>query len=129
MSAMTVGCMARSSGPEHASAARRLSGARDERNRLRSLSVAAAGTRAEPLAQHRLSAARAEVASRAEWLHWIDEGQSRAPWEDGVWAPQTRMDAHGPQAVTAIPLCTLLGPDPEPLGTRFAVLAARLRRA
>jgi hypothetical protein len=121
--------MARSSGPEHTSAVRRLSGARDERNRLRSLSAAAAGTRAEPLAQRQLSAARAEVASRAQWLHWIDEGQSLAPWEDGVWAPQTPMAAPEPRAVAGIPLSSMLGPDPEPLGMRFAVLAERLRRA
>ena len=129
MSAMTVGCMARSSGPEHTSAVRRLSGARAERNRLRSLSAAAAGTRAEPLAQRRLSAARAEVASRAEWLHWIDEGQSLAPWEDGVWAPQTPMDTREPRALPGIPRRNLLGPDPEPLGMRFAVLVERLHRA
>jgi hypothetical protein len=69
------------------------------------------------------------AAARAEWLHWIDEGQSLAPWQDGVWTPRTPVEAPEPRALTGIPLCTLLGPDPEPLGMRFAVLAERLRRA
>jgi hypothetical protein len=36
-----------------------------------------------------LSEARAYVASREQWLHWIEEGESLAPWADGVWSPQT----------------------------------------
>lgn len=126
---MTVGYMARSSGPEHTSAVRRLAGARAEQRRLGGLLAAAAGTRAEPLARHRLSTARAAVASRAEWLHWIDEGQSLAPWEDGEWAARTPVGALAPRAETGVPRCTLLGPDPEPLGERFAVLGELLRRA
>jgi hypothetical protein len=83
---MTVGYMARRSGPEHDSAVRRLAGAQDELGRVGSLYSAAAGSRAETLAQERLSAGRAYVASREQWLHWIDEGESLTPWEDGVWA-------------------------------------------
>jgi hypothetical protein len=84
---MTAGQMARRTGREHASAARRLAGARDEQGRLGTLFKVAVGTAAEPLAEERLSASRAYVAARKEWLHWIDEGESLAPWADGEWAP------------------------------------------
>jgi hypothetical protein len=84
---VTADQMARRSGPEHASASRRLAGARDEHSRLGTRFKAAVGTAAEPLAQERLSAGRAYVAAREEWLHWIDEGESLAPWADGEWAP------------------------------------------
>ena len=85
---MTVRHLARSDGPEHTSAARRLAGARDEQSRLDGLYAAAAGTPGEPLARERLSAGRAYVASREQWLHWVDEGESLAPWADGEWAPK-----------------------------------------
>lgn len=91
MGAMTERRVARSSGPEHANAVRRLAGARDEQGRLGGLCEAAAGSRAEPLAEERLSAARAHVASREEWLHWIEEGESLAPWADGEWGPNPPM--------------------------------------
>ena len=67
------------------SATRRLATARAEATRLDVLRNAAAGTPAEPLAQHRLSAGHADVASREQWLHWIEEGESLAPWADGEW--------------------------------------------
>ncbi len=85
---MTAEQMARRTGKGHASAVRRLAGARDEQGRLAILLKAAVGTAAEPLAQERLSAGRAYVAARQEWLHWIDEGESLAPWADGEWAPE-----------------------------------------
>lgn len=85
MSAMTVGYMARHSGPEHASATRRLAGARAKQGRLGSV---VADSRLESLVQERLSAGRAHVASRAAWLHWIEEAESFAPWADGEWAPK-----------------------------------------
>jgi hypothetical protein len=66
--------------PEHASAVRRLAGARDAQTRLEA--------RGEPLALERLSAGRADIAALEEWLHWVDEGESLAPWADGVWAPK-----------------------------------------
>jgi hypothetical protein len=97
MSAMTAGHMARSNGPEHESAVRRLAGARDEQRRLDGLYAAVAGTRAEPLALERLSAGRAYVASREAWLHWIDEGESLAPWADGEWAPATPVGLRAPE--------------------------------
>jgi hypothetical protein len=84
---VTAEQMARRAGRGHASAVRRLAGAREEQGRLSTLFKAPVGTAAEPLAQERLSAGRAYVAARQEWLHWIDEGQSLAPWADGEWAP------------------------------------------
>ncbi len=129
MSAMTVGYMARSCGPEHASAARRLAGARHEESRLVGLVAATAGTAAAPPAENRLSAAHADVAARQQWLHWIDNGESLAPWADGEWAPQAPIGALPARAVTGVPKCTQLGPDPEPPGTRFAALCQLALRA
>jgi hypothetical protein len=85
---MTVSSVVRNEGPEHASAVRRLARAREEEARLAGLSAAAAGTRTGPLAEHRRSEGRAYVASREQWLHWIEEGESFAPWADGEWGPQ-----------------------------------------
>jgi hypothetical protein len=82
--------MAPGSEEQHASAVRRLAGARHEESRLRDLHAAAAGTGEEAPAQERLSAARAVVASREEWQHWVDEGESIAPWADGEWSPNGR---------------------------------------
>jgi hypothetical protein len=75
----------------------RLTGARAEQTRLAAVYAAAAGTPAEPLAQERLSAGRAYVASREQWLHWVDEGESLAPWADGVWAPKPATDPGTPE--------------------------------
>jgi hypothetical protein len=85
---MTVSSAVRNEAPEHASAVRRLARAREEEARLCDLSVAAAGTRTGPLAEHRLSEGRAYVASREQWLHWIEERESLAPWADGEWGPR-----------------------------------------
>jgi hypothetical protein len=90
MSAMTVS--------PHRSAVTRLAGARDQERRLDVARAAAVGTRAEQLAQERLSAGHADVAAREQWLHWVDEGESLAPWADGEWAPS---DLTGPHAETA----------------------------
>lgn len=84
---MTVLYMVRSSGsPEHASAARRLTGARDEQSRKAAVLAAAIGADAQETAQDSLGEANAAVASRQQWLHWVDEGESLAPWADGEWA-------------------------------------------
>ena len=83
---MTVRHTVRNEGPAHASAVRRLANARDEEVRLDRFSSAAAGTGMGPHAQVRLSEGRAYVASREQWLHWIEERESLAPWEDGEWA-------------------------------------------
>jgi len=110
---MTAEQMARRTGPEHASAVRRLDGAREEQSRLATLFKAAVGTAAEPLARERLSAGRAYVAARQEWLHWIDEGESLAPWADGVWAPEA---PRGPGISDEVPRSS--GPRARPLTPR-----------
>jgi hypothetical protein len=89
---------ARSSGSAHASAVRRLGNARDLQTRLGEHCAAVAGTRAEPLAQERLSAGRADVASREAWLHWVEEGESIEPWADGEWAPTNPVAPRGPDS-------------------------------
>jgi serine/threonine-protein kinase RsbW len=72
---------------QHDNAVSRLAGARQEQARLSHLHAAAVGTRGETPARERLSAAHAVVVSREEWLHWVDEGESIAPWADGEWSP------------------------------------------
>jgi diguanylate cyclase (GGDEF)-like protein len=47
---------------------------------------AAVGVQAQEAAEVPLCEARARVAAREEWLHWINEGVSLAPWADGEWA-------------------------------------------
>src|SRR3954447_15528108 len=96
--AMTVRYAVRSQAPEHASAVRRLARAREEEARLGDFCTAAAGTRAGPLAQHRLSEGRAQVASREQWLHWIEERESLAPGADGEWGPRSYTPAGVHQA-------------------------------
>ena len=86
MCPVTVMDMAPSRGPEHASAARRLAGARWEQGRLAGLLAAASGAEDRENAEDSLGEARARVASRQEWLHWLDERSSLAPWADGEWA-------------------------------------------
>jgi diguanylate cyclase (GGDEF)-like protein len=98
MSAMTVVHTDRREGPEHASAVLRLAEAQDEHRLLSGLLAGAAGSEAHGVATNAaLGEARARVASRREWLHWIDEGASLAPWADGEWAaegPALRFPAH-----------------------------------
>lgn len=89
---MTVGHMARRSGAQHDSAARRLDRAQARQRRLVDR---LAPTRAQACAQERLSAGRAGVASRDQWLHWIDEAASLEPWADGEWAPRAGLLAEG----------------------------------
>jgi hypothetical protein len=74
--------------PARESAIRRLATARAEASRLGDVHDAAEGGQPEALAQHRLSEARANVASREQWLHWVEEGESLAPRADGEWGPQ-----------------------------------------
>ena len=85
---MTVSEVARAQDREHASATRRLALAQDEATRLAGALASAAGTRLEPRAEARLSAGHAAVAAREQWLHWVDAGESLAPWADGEWAPE-----------------------------------------
>jgi anti-sigma regulatory factor (Ser/Thr protein kinase) len=81
---MIFGHAAGSSGPQHDSATRRLDEARGRQQRLVDR---LALTRDQTCAKERLSAGRAGVAARDQWLHWIDEGESLEPWADGDWAP------------------------------------------
>ena len=92
---MTVGYVARSSGPEHDSATRRLDEAQSRQHRLVDR---LAPTREQAWAQERLSAGRASVASREQWLHWIDMAESLEPWADGEWAPTPTLTAGGGRA-------------------------------
>jgi hypothetical protein len=107
---MPVGYPSHSGEPEHASAVRRLAGAREEQARLDAMYAEVAGTQAEPFAQERLSAGRAYVASREEWLHWVEAGKSLAPWADGEWAPE-------PPAELPVPAG---GPAPGNQSRRFS---------
>jgi anti-sigma regulatory factor (Ser/Thr protein kinase) len=92
---MTVGYVARSRGSHHDSAVRRLDKAQAQQGRL----VDRLGsTREQACAEERLSAGRASVASRDQWLHWIDEAESLEPWADGEWAPRAGLLAEGGSA-------------------------------
>jgi hypothetical protein len=93
---MTFRDMARTDGPQHASAVHRLAGAQNEWRRLKGLFEAATGSRSEPLAWERLGAARARVAAQKEWLHWIEAGESLAPWADGEWGTNAAVDMTAP---------------------------------
>ncbi|HEX2104519.1 MAG TPA: ATP-binding protein, partial [Solirubrobacteraceae bacterium] len=66
-----------------------------------------ASERGQACAEERLSAGRAGVAAREQWLHWIDEAESREPWADGEWAPRAGLLAErgsaGPLAVEQHP--------------------------
>jgi anti-sigma regulatory factor (Ser/Thr protein kinase) len=92
---MTVGYVARRSGEQHDSAVCRFDRARAQQGRL---ADRLASTPDQPCAQERLSAGRAGVASRAQWLHWIDEAESLEPWADGEWAPRAGLSVEGASA-------------------------------
>ncbi len=92
---MTVGHGARRSGPHHDSAVRRLDEAQGRQRRLVDRLDA---TRHQVCAQERLSAGRAHVASRDQWLHWIDRAESLEPWADGEWAPAPALTGDGGEA-------------------------------
>jgi diguanylate cyclase (GGDEF)-like protein len=83
---MTVGPMPRGGARLRADAVMRLTGAQDEHARLFGVGTPPSGRDSEALAESRLGASRAYVASREQWLHWIDEGESLEPWADGEWA-------------------------------------------
>jgi anti-sigma regulatory factor (Ser/Thr protein kinase) len=89
---MTVGYVARRTGAEHDSAVRRLDRAQARQGRLVDR---LASTREQVCAQERLSAGRADVASRDQWLHWIDGAVSLEPWADGEWAPRAGLLVEG----------------------------------
>lgn len=89
---MTVGNVARRSGEEHDSAARRLHRVQARQGRLVDRLASTSG---QACAQERLSAGRAGVASRSQWLHWIDQAESLEPWADGEWAPRAALLVEG----------------------------------
>jgi anti-sigma regulatory factor (Ser/Thr protein kinase) len=101
---MTVGYVARSSGFHHDSAVRRLDAAHARQARLVDR-LGSAGEQAR--APELLSAGRADVASRHQWLHWIAEARSLEPWADGEWTPTPGLLAEdgsaGPLAVEQHP--------------------------
>jgi diguanylate cyclase (GGDEF)-like protein len=105
MNAMTAVRSARHESSSHTDAVRRLARAREEASRLDGLFLAAVGAQAQEVAGDSLGEARACVASRKEWLHWIDEGTSLAPWADGEWAPD-RSAGQGPFEVILNPTQT-----------------------
>ena len=89
---MTAVSDARRVGPERASAVLRLGRSRAEESRLGRVFAAAIGVQAQEAAEDSLCEARAAVAAREEWLHWLDEGASLAPWADGEWATDRPAD-------------------------------------
>jgi hypothetical protein len=72
----------------HASAVGRLAAAREKLARAQRLRFAVTGTRFESYGTAVAGSARAEVAMREEWLHWVDEGRSTRPEADGEWGLQ-----------------------------------------
>jgi diguanylate cyclase (GGDEF)-like protein len=84
---MTVGPMPRGGARLRADAVMRLRGAQDEHGRLVGVvATSASGKGSQALAESLLGASRTYVASREQWLHWIDQGESLEPWADGEWA-------------------------------------------
>jgi hypothetical protein len=75
----------------HANATVRLCSAREELWRAQSRNAGAAGTPDAAAARHVLGEATAALASREEWLHWIERGTTIRPAADGEWglAPGT----------------------------------------
>jgi diguanylate cyclase (GGDEF)-like protein len=84
---MAVAYTAPDKGSQHGSAVRRLAEARKELARLDAVDAA----------DGRIAAARADVASREEWLHWLDAGESLAPWADGEWGPAPHAEPSSPR--------------------------------
>jgi len=71
-----------------ASAVVRLCSAREELWRAANRHAEAHGTPAESWTVRCKGEAAAELATREEWLHWIDRGTSIRPEADGEWARQ-----------------------------------------
>jgi hypothetical protein len=71
--------------PARASAIVRLCAAREELWRAQKRHADARGTPAESGTLDRIGEAAAEVATREQWLHWINRGTSLRPEADGDW--------------------------------------------
>jgi hypothetical protein len=74
-------------GSARANALVRLCAAREELWRAEQRHANARGTPAEWPMLRAMGEARAEVAMREEWLHWLDRRTSLRPEADGDWAP------------------------------------------
>jgi hypothetical protein len=72
-----------------ANATVRLCAAREELWRAESRHTGARGLPAEASALHRIGEATAEVATRKEWLYWIEHGTTIRPEADGEWGRVT----------------------------------------
>ena len=68
-----------------ASAALRLRSARHELRRAEARHTDARGTPDESLTMLRVTEAGAELATREQWLHWIQHGTTIQPEADGEW--------------------------------------------
>jgi hypothetical protein len=79
-------------GTVHANATVRLCSAREELSRAEDRHADARGTPAEASMLERVGEATAELATREQWLHWIQHGTTIRPAADGEWgvAPQAR---------------------------------------
>jgi hypothetical protein len=69
----------------HANATVRLCSAREELWRAESDRTGAQGTPAAAAAVHRVGEAAAKLATREQWLHWVEHGTTIRPAEDGEW--------------------------------------------
>jgi hypothetical protein len=70
----------------HASAVQRLRAARDRLATAERRLTDAVSPSAEWTATEVVSQLRAAVASREQWLYWLDHGESIRPVADGDWA-------------------------------------------
>jgi hypothetical protein len=84
----------------HANAMVRLCSAREALWGAENRHARVRGTPGEVAALHRLGEATAELATREQWLHWVEHGTTIRPAADGEWgvAPETE-DRPGKRAV------------------------------
>jgi hypothetical protein len=88
-----------------ASAALRLRSARHELRRAEVRHTDARGTPDESLTMLRVTEAGAELATREQWLHWIQHGTTIQPEADGEWGlpPDTDAQPGCPDPGRALP--------------------------
>jgi hypothetical protein len=82
---MTTSLIAMGRATAHANATVRLCAAREALWRAQSRYARARGTPVEAVAQRSVGEANAELATREQWLHWIEHGTTIRPVEDGEW--------------------------------------------
>jgi hypothetical protein len=99
-------------GTPRASAVVRLCAAREALWRAQNRHATARETPAEPWTERRVGEAAAELATRQEWLHWMDHGTSIQPQADGEWArPLANQDSGDGREVKAGAAGPLRGPS------------------